>query len=249
MKNLIVATCLMFAILFGLTLYMHYDTQTFIDSLQQPPTKQHEVSPGEKTHKLEMGTPDTEAEQTDKGTAPVPDTPGDFHEQTDSHGHSHHDDSLVESTPFLESEVTQHAEETAHTEAPAFGTATTHSVQLPPGVVHWKKVNSEGILVVDRDAILAEFGDTPKVHEYLAAADKIHSSDTYTNRELYDLLVLDREFTQYQVLQPAAMERLRTLANEKPNGVIVPLRTLRKNPRFYTRKSPLSRRYRRDPEH
>ncbi len=118
MKVLIVTTCLIYVILFGLILYMHYDTKAILQNLPQPPIPQREVVSEEKIPS-EVRTPFHQAEQTLEETLPVTHTHGDSHEQTDSHGHTHHHNSLVEPTPSLESDVAQHTEEPV--EAPQVG--------------------------------------------------------------------------------------------------------------------------------
>ncbi len=217
-KTLLVAMCLIFAVLFGLTLYTHYDTKKFIENLPQPPATQSEVSVGEKTPTpLERETLRNEAEQTLADTGPVPYTHGDSHEHTDSPGHTHHHNSLGESTPILESDVTQHTEE-----APS-------RIQLPPGVVAWKSVNSNGERVIDREAFLAEFGNHPKAHTYLALYRKITRADSYTNREFYEYELLEKEFTQNDFPQ-SYLERLRQLAERDPDGRTRSYRSLKNDP-------------------
>ena len=212
MKTLLVATCLIFAVLFGLILYTHYDTKKFIESLPQPPATQSEVSTGEKTPMpLERETPGNEAEQTLADTEPVPSTHG------NSHGHTHHHDSHVESMPVVESDVTQHTEE------PPSG------IQLPPGVVAWKSVDSNGERVIDREAFLAEFGNHPKAHTYLALYRKITRADSYTNREFYEYELLEKEFTQNDFPQ-SYLERLRRLAERDPDGRTRSYRSLKNDP-------------------
>jgi len=189
---------------------------------------QREMSPGEKTRKLEMGPPYTEVEQTDKDTAPVLDTPGDFHEQPDAHGHRHHADSLAESTQELESDVTQHAEKTVSLE-------TKSEAQPPPGWVPWKTAGPDGVVRVDRDAVIAEFGNTPKVNAYLELARKVHTTDSYTQREIYEYMVLDKEFTQNPNILPSQIETLKRIAAQNPDAVLPSWRSLKNNPNFTIR--------------
>ena len=220
MKTLLIATCLVFAVLFGLILYTHYDTKEFVENLPQPPVTQREVPTGDKTPTpLETETPGNEAEQTLADTGPVPSTHGDSHEHTDSHGHTHHHDSHVESMPVVESD--EYSEETVE--------EITSGVQLPPGVVAWKSVDSNGERVIDREAFLAEFGNHPKAHTYLALYRKITRADSYTNREFYEYELLEKEFTQNDFPQ-SYLERLRRLAERDPDGRTRSYRSLKNDP-------------------
>ena len=218
MKTVLVATGLIFAGLFGLALYMHYDTKKFIENLPHPPATQREVSKEKKAPTpLKRGTPKDQVEQTLEEPLPVSHTHGNSHEHTDSHGHTHHHDSLGEPTPILESDVTQHTEE------PPSG------IQLPPGVVAWKSVDSNGERVIDREAFLAEFGNHPKAHTYLALYRKITRADSYTNREFYEYELLEKEFTQSDFPQ-SYLERLRQLAERDPDGRTRSYRSLKNDP-------------------
>ena len=129
MKNLLVATCLIFALLIGLSIYMHYDTKKFIENLPQAPTKQREVSAGEKTPTPhEARTPGNQGEQTLDDPVSNPHAHGDLHEHPDSHGHTHPHELPVESTPILESDALYPTEEPV--EPPPSGE------QLPPAWWH-----------------------------------------------------------------------------------------------------------------
>lgn len=208
MKKLLVAACLMFAGLFALTAYMHYDTKKFIESLPQAPTKKSEVSAGEKTPtQHEARTPVNQGEQTLEETPP-----GHFHEHPDSHGHTHPHESLVEASTVSESDATQHTEETL--EVPPSGE------QLPPGVVAWKSVSPDGIIEIDREAFLAEFGNHPDAHTYLALHRKVNTADSYTYREIYEYQVLEKEFTQTPAIRPEHLEQMRRRAEEHPDRKI-----------------------------
>ena len=220
MKFLKIVTCLFYVGLFGFVLYTHYDTKKFIRSLPQPPTMQRDVSPGEKTPTDFRGTPDTDLIQTDFAA----DTPSDTFSQTDTEtGHRHPDDLFVESTSFLEPDVTQHAEETVSLD-------TTSEVQPPPGWVPWITVGPDGSIVYDREAIISEFGDTPKVHAYLRLERKIHTADSYTAREIYEFQVLEKEFTQDPAIRPEHLEKLRNIAAQNPDAVIRSWQSLKNDP-------------------
>ena len=228
MKILIVATCLIFAMLFALLLYTHYDTQKFIQSLPQAPTTQREVSPGEKTPmSLETGTPENEAEQPLVETDAIPDNHGDFHDHTHYHGPEHPDNSLVGPTSFLEVDVMQHAEESVED--------IISEKQLPPGLVLWKSVDSEGVIRVDREAVIAEFGNTPKVYKYLELANIINTADSYTAREYYEYLVLEKEFTQDPNILPSHIEKVRQAAARNPDAVTRSWRSLKNDPNITIR--------------
>ena len=113
MKTLFLAACLMFAVLFGLTVYMHHDTKKFIENLPQPPTTQRVVSAGEKTPtQYEARMPENQGEQTLDDPLSNPHAYGDLHEHPGSHGHMHPHEALVESSTVPESDTTQHIEET-----------------------------------------------------------------------------------------------------------------------------------------
>jgi hypothetical protein len=218
MKILLVATCLMFAVLFGLTVYMHYDTKKFTESLPQPPATQREVSAGEKTPtQHEAITPGNQGKQTLEETPLVPDTHGHLHEHPDSHGHTHSHESLVESSSVPESDATQQNEETV--EVPPSGE------QLPPGVVAWKSVSPDGIIEIDREAFLAEFGNHPKAYTYLTLHRKVNTADSYTYREIYEYQVLEKEFTQDPAILPSHLEKMRQRAAQNPDGKITSWRS------------------------
>ena len=222
MKTVLVATGLIFAGLFGLALYMHYDTKKFIENLPQSPATQSEVSAGEKTPTpLERETPGNEAEQTLADTGPVPDNHDDFHNHTDSHGHMHPDDSLTELVPVLESDVTQHTEETVE--------EITSGMQPPPGWVPWKSVDPNGERVIDREAFLAEFGNHPKAHTYLKLHRTITTADSYTTKEFYEFYLLDKEFTKSDFPQ-SLLDRFRRLAEINPDGRTRSYRSLKNDP-------------------
>lgn len=213
MKTLFVAACLMFAGLLALTVYTRYDTQKFIESLPQAPTKQREVSAGEKTPtQHEAITPENQAELPSEETAPAPDTHGHFHEHPDSHGHTHPHDLPVESTSIFESDTMYQTEEPV--EAPSSGE------QLPPGVVAWKISTPGERPKIDREAFLAEFGDHPKAHTYLALHREIYASDSYTYREKYEYNLLNKEFTQSPLPSPAYLEIMRKRAAQHPDRKI-----------------------------
>lgn len=213
MKTLFVAACLMFAGLLALSLYTRYDTQKFTESLPQAPTTQREVSAGEKTPMQRVArTPGNQAEQTSEELAPAPDTHGHSHEHPDSHGHTHPHDLPVESSTVWESDATQHTEEAI--EAPPSGE------QLPPGVVAWKISTPGERPKIDREAFLAEFGDHPEAHTYLALHSRIYASDSYTYREKYEYNLLNKEFTQSPHPSPAYMEKMRQRAAEHPDRKI-----------------------------
>ena len=208
MKTLFVAACLMFAGLLALSLYTRYDTQKFTESLPQAPTTQREVSAGEKIPtQHEAITPGNQGEQTLEATPP-----GHFHEHPDSHGHTHPHDLPVESSTVWESDATPHTEEPV--EAPPSGE------QLPPGVVAWKISTPGERPKIDREAFLAEFGDHPKAHTYLALHREIYASDSYTYREIYEYEVLNKEFTQSPHPSPAYLEKMRQRAAEHPDRKI-----------------------------
>ena len=212
MKALLIAICLLFVLLFGLTLYTHYDTKKFIENLPQAPTKQRVVDAGEKTPtQHEAITPENQGKQTLEETPPVPDTHGHLHEHPDSHGHTHPHESLVESSTVPESEATQQNEETV--EVPS-------GEQLPPGVVTWRRVSPDGIPEIDREAFLAEFGNHPKAYTYLTLHRKVHTADSYTYREIYEYQVLEKEFTQSPAIQPSHLEKMRQRAAQNPDGKI-----------------------------
>ena len=212
MKTLLVAACLMFALLFGLTVYMRYDTKKFIENLPQPATTQREVSAGEKTPtQHEAITPGNQAELTSEETPPVLHTHGHFHEHPDSHGHTHPHEALLESSTVPDPDATQHTEETV--EVPS-------GEQLPPGVVTWRRVSPDGIVEIDREAFLAEFGNHPKAYTYLTLHRKVHTADSYTYREIYEYQVLEKEFTQSPAIQPSHLEKMRQRASQNPDGKI-----------------------------
>ena len=217
MKALLIVTCLLLVILFGLTLYTHYDTKKFIENLPQAPTKQHVVDAEEKTQtQREAKTPGSQGEQTLDDTPPVPDTYGHFHEHPDSHGHTHPHESLVESSTVPESDATQQNEETVE---------VLSGEQLPPGVVAWKSVSPDGIPEIDREAFLAEFGNHPKAYTYLTLHRKVNTADSYTYREIYEYQVLEKEFTQSPAIQPSHLEKMRQRAAENPDGKIISWRS------------------------
>ena len=213
MKTLFAAACLMFAGLFTLFLYTHYDTKKFIESLPQPLTKQREVSAEEKTPtQHEAITPGNQGELTSEELAPAPDTHGHSHEHPHSHGHTHPHDSLSESSTVSESDATQHMEETV--EDPPSGE------QLPPGVVAWKISTPGERPKIDREAFLAEFGNHPKAHTYLALHSKVQRADSYTYREVYEYYLLDKEFTQDPGILPSHLEQMRQRAAQHPDRKI-----------------------------
>jgi hypothetical protein len=213
MKTLFVAACLIFAGLLALTVYTHYDTEKFIESLPQAPTKQREVSAGEKTPaQYEARTPENQGEQTLDDPLSNPHAHGHLHEHPGSHGHTHPHDLPVESSTVSESDATQHMEEPV--EAPSSGE------QLPPGVVTWKISTPGERPKIDREAFLAEFGDHPKAHTYLALHSEIYASDSYTYQEIYEYEVLNKEFTQSIHPSPAYLETMRKRAAEHPNRKI-----------------------------
>ena len=226
MKGLIAVMGLIFAILFGLVLYTHYDTKKFIQNLPQAPTMKGEVE------KI-PSPPDIEilkdaAEYTVEDTVTVPENPNNFHEHSDSHGHRHSDDSLVDSTPFLESNVTPHVKETIE--------ETMIEVQPPPGWVPWRKVGPDGeTVMLDRDAVIAEFGNIPKVNVYLELARKINTADSYTAREIYEFMVLEKEFTQDPNILPSHIEKLRQRAAQNPDAVIRSWRSWKNDPNITIR--------------
>ena len=226
LKILTIFAILFFITLIGLIFYAHYDTKKFIESLPQPPATQHEVAQGEKTPTPhEKRTAENEAEPSGEDTAPVQDTHGAFHEPTDAQGHVHDDSEPADSTALrdaLETDVPLSAEETREN--------TTSAVQLPPGVVPWRTVSPDGEIVYDSAALIAAFGDTPKVHAYLALARKIHTADSYTRREIYEFTVLEKAFTQDPNILPSHLERLRQRAVEDPDGVLPSWRALKNNP-------------------
>ena len=224
MKTLLTATCLLFIILFGFTLYTHYDTKKFINSLPQAPTKQRFVTAGEKTPtQREARTPENQAELTSEATPSVPDTHGHFHEHPDSHGHTHPHDSLVESSTVPEFDITQHIEETV--EAPPGGE------QLPPGVVSWKHVSPDGIVEIDRAAFLAEYGNHPEARTYLSLHRTIHTADSYTNKEFYEFYLLDKEFTKSDFPQ-SLLDKWRRLAESNPNERTRSYRSYKNDPKI-----------------
>jgi len=208
----------MVAGLLALTVYTHYDTKKFIESLPQPPTPQREVSAGEKTPAQRVArTPGNQGELTLEET---PDTHGHLHEHPDSHGHTHPHDLPVESFPVSESDATQHTEEPV--EAPPSGE------QLPPGVVAWKSVSPDGIIEIDREAFLAEFGNHPKAYTYLTLHRKVNTADSYTYREIYEFMVLEKEFTQAPAILPSHLEKMRQRAAEHPDRKITSGRSFMK---------------------
>lgn len=219
MKTLFVAACLMFAGLFALSLYTHYDTKKFIESLPQVPTKQREVSVGEKTPtQHEARTPGNQGELTSEAFAPVPDTHRHSHEHPDSHGHTHHHDSHVE--PMTVSASDEYSEETVE--------EITSGVQLPPGVVSWKSVGPNGEIEIDREAFLAEYGNHPEAHTYLALHSKVNTADSYTYREIYEYQLLEKEFTQDPAILPSHLEKMRQRAAENPDGKVQSWRSFSK---------------------
>ena len=221
MKILLPATCLLLVILFGLTLYTHYDTKKFIENLPQAPTKQRVVEAGGKTPtQHEAITPENQGEQTLDDPLSNPHAPGDLHEYPDSHGHTHPHDSLVESATVPESDATQHTEETL--EVPPSGE------QLPPGVVAWRSVSPDGIIEIDREAFLAEFGNHPKAYIYLTLHRKVNTADSYTFREIYEFFVLEKEFTQAPAILPSHLEKMRQRAAENPDGKVKSWRSVSK---------------------
>ena len=222
MKTLLVATCLMFALLFGLTVYMRYDTKKFIENLPQPSTTQREVSAGEKTPtQHEAITPGNQAELTSEETPPVPHTHGHFHEHPDSHGHTHPHEALLESSTVPDPDATQHIKKTV--EVPS-------GEQLPPGVVTWRRVSPDGIVEIDREAFLAEFGNHPKAYTYLTLHRKVHTADSYTYREIYEYQVLEKEFTQSPAIQPSHLEKMRQRAAQNPDAKLPSWRSMKNNP-------------------
>lgn len=213
MKTLFVAACLMFAGLFALSLYTHYDTKKFTESLPQAPTTQREVSAGEKTPtQHEARTPENQGEQTLDDPLSNLHAHGDLHEHPGSHGHTHPHESLVESSTVPESDAIQHTEEPV--EDPPSGE------QLPPGVVAWKISTPGERPKIDREAFLAEFGNHPKAHTYLELHSKVQRSDFYTYREVYEYQLLNKEFTQSPLPSPAYLEIMRQRAAQHPDRKI-----------------------------
>jgi len=84
--------------------------------------------------------------------------------------------------------------------------------------------------VYDREAIIAEFGDTPKVHAYLRLARTIHTANSYTAREYYEFKVLEKEFTQDPGIRPELLERLRKHAAQNPDAVTRSWRSWKNDP-------------------
>ncbi len=213
MKTLFVAACLMFAGLFALTVYTHYDIKKFIENLPQAPTKQRVVDAGEKTPtQHEARTPENQGEQTLDDPLSNPHAHGDLHEHPGSHGHTHPHDLPVESSPVSESDATQHIEE------PVEGLPSGE--QLPPGVVAWKISTPGERPKIDREAFLAEFGNHPKAHTYLALHREIYAADSYTYREIYEYELLNKEFTQSPLPSPAYLEKMRQRAAQHPDRKI-----------------------------
>ena len=174
MKGLMAIMGLIFAILFGLVLYTHYDTKKFIQNLPQSPTMKGEVEKIPSPRDIEILQ--NAAEHTVEDTVTVLENPNDFHEHSDFHEHKHPDDSLVDSTPFLESNVTPHMVETLE--------ETMIEVQRSAGWVPWRKVGPDGeTIVLDRDAVIAEFGNTPKVNAYLEAQEETGKNNTDVTAE------------------------------------------------------------------
>ena len=226
MKTLLVAACLMFAGLFALTLYTHYDTQKFIESLPQAPTTQREVSTAEKTPTQRVvRTPGNQTEQTLDAPLSHSHAPGDLHEHPGSHGHPHPHDSLVESAPVPESDATQQTEEPL--EVPASGE------QLPPGVVAWQISTPGERPKIDREAFLAEFGDHPDAHAYLDLFNKVQRGDTYTYREVYEYRLLDKKFTQSPHPTPEYLEIMRTRAAQHPDRKITSWWVIKDDPNVH----------------
>ncbi|MCG9134496.1 hypothetical protein J5I95_22765 [Candidatus Poribacteria bacterium] len=217
MKTLLIAFCLLCVFLLGLTLYTHYDTKKFVENLPQAPTKQRVVDAEEKTPtQHEAITPGNQGKQTLEETPPVSDTHGHLHEHPDSHGHTHPHESLVELSPVSESDATQHMEEPV---------AAPSGEQLPPGVVAWKSVSPDGIIEIDREAFLAEFGNHPNAYTYLTLHRKVNTADTYTYREIYEFMVLEKEFTQSLEIQPSHLEKMRKRAAQTPDRKITSWRS------------------------
>lgn len=225
MRTLLVATCLMFALLFGLTVYMHYDTKTFIENLPQPATTQREVSAGEKLPtQYDVKTPGNQAELTSEETPPVPHTHGHFHEHPDSHGHTHPHEALSESSTVPDPDATQHIKETVE--------ALPSGEQLPPGVVAWKIVTPDGMTKMDREAFLAEFGDHPKAHTYLTLQRKVTTADSYTYQEIYEYNLLEKEFTQDPAILPSHLGQMRLRAAQHPDRKIRSWRSYKDDPNY-----------------
>ena len=226
MKGLMAIMGLIFAILFGLVLYTHYDTKKFIQNLPQSPTMKGEVEKIPSPRDIEILQ--NAAEPTVEDTVTVLENPNDFHEHSDFHEHKHPDDSLLDSTPFLESNVTPHMVETLE--------ETMIEVQPSAGWVPWRKVGPDGeTIVLDRDAVIAEFGNTPKANAYLELARKINTADSYTAREIYELIVLEKEFTQDPNILPSHIEKLRQRAAQNPDAVIRSWRSLKNDPNITIR--------------
>ena len=218
MKVLKVLAIIFSITVLGLIFYEHYKTKKFIESLPPVPAMQREVSPEEKTPMpLEMRTPENEAEHTSEDTDSVPNNHSDFHHHTDSQGHTHHHDSLVEPMPSSESDVPQRTEE------------ITSEVQPPPGWVPWKKVLPDGRIAVDREAFIAEFGNTSKVRTYLELHRKVNTADFYTQREIYEFMVLDKEFTQNPSILPSHLEKMRQSAAQNPDAKLPSWQFLKNN--------------------
>lgn len=218
MKTLLIAICLLFVLLLGLTLHTHYDTKKFIESLPQAPTKQREVSAGEKTPaQYKARTPENQGEQTLDDPLSNPHAHGHLHEHPGSHGHTHPHDLPVESSAGSESEAIHQNEEPVE--------ASPSGEQLPPGVVTWRSVGPDGIPEIDREAFLAEFGNHPQAYTYLTLYRKVNTADSYTYREIYEFMVLEKEFTQSPEIQPSHLEKMRQRAAQTPDRKITSWRS------------------------
>ena len=66
-------------------------------------------------------------------------------------------------------------------------------------------------------------------------ARKINTADSYTAREIYELIVLEKEFTQDPNILPSHIEKLRQRAAQNPDAVIRTWRSLKNDPNITIR--------------
>lgn len=226
MKGSSVALCLFFVILFGIVVYTHYDTRKFIESLPQLSATQNETTFLKKAENVALETAASEDAQTSTDTVSDLDPVLDLSNYLDTEKQVHSLDSPVKPTPGVETDVMIDTEETVE--------QSLFEDNPPPGWVPWRRVESSEI-VIDREAFLADVGNTPEAHTYLALHRIIHMADSYTHREIYEYMLLEKAFTQNPAILPEHLEQMRKRAAQAPDALLPSWKVLKNNPNITIR--------------
>lgn len=221
MKGWSMALCIFFAILFGIVVYTHYDTRKFIESLPQPPATQNESTFSRKGVDVALESAQSEDIHTSVDTISDVEPVLDLSNHLDTERYVHLSDSQVESIPAIEADMMLDTEGTVE--------ESRFEDNPPPGWVPWRRVEA-GEVVIDREAFLAEVGNTPEAHTYLALHHIIHTADSYTHREIYEYMLLEKAFTLSPAILPEHLEQMRKRASQAPDARLPSWRTLKNNP-------------------